>query len=61
MSDGIITDYDVVYGDDLNVFTEEMQKSVRDGWQPFGSLVVLPLGDKLFFCQTIVERDDHLV
>lgn len=49
------TDYSCVHATSMDELDEEMRKSLRDGWQPWGSLIVIQGSEGFEFFQPIVE------
>lgn len=54
-NDTRVASYIVVVSDDLDQFIHEVQECVDDGWQPFGSLVVSHVAEKVFFYQVVIK------
>jgi hypothetical protein len=49
------TDYTCVCAVSVEELNEEMSKSLRDGWQPFGDLVVIQSEKGILLYQCLVE------
>jgi hypothetical protein len=49
------TDYYCLRATDLDELNEQMTKCLRDGWQPFGNLVVIQGDEGFEFYQPLVE------
>lgn len=49
------TDYSCVHTMSIDELIEEMARSLRDGWQPFGNLVVIQGSEGFEFYQALVE------
>lgn len=35
-----IIDYKILWNEDTDVITKEINQAIREGWQPYGSLVI---------------------
>jgi len=56
-----ITDYAILSNEDSRVLEKKVSAAIHDGWQPFGSLGVIPRGDGFaaIFAQPMVKYTDH--
>jgi hypothetical protein len=55
-----ILEYKLVRNGDLKLFTEDVNKLIKEGWQPLGSVGVAGVGGTVFQAQAMVKYGEKI-
>ena len=57
----MITEYKVIVAETISEFESAVNESIREGWQPYGTLNVgTPDTSYLKFCQAMVKINENI-
>lgn len=54
---GKVTSYDVISQESRSNLISSVNRQIKDGWQPWGNLLILGTGEHKLFIQAIVKMD----